>query len=238
MKKVLLIGDSIRLGYDKYVKESMKNFAEVYFTDDNDKFTANILRHFHVITDMLELYDCDVVHWNAGAWDNIRIYGDEPLTRPDVYADNVLRITKRIKYVFPEAKIIFATSTPVIESGYIDDFEYRRNEDVELYNKLAVDVVKSEGCIVNDLYGLLRDQPESLHSDQSHYYTPEATELIGMQVNRVICDALGVGYDKLTPPDKDSLVLRRAKSDHEMYEKRGHIYVYKRDPKERLDNGI
>ena len=47
MKKILLLGDSIRLGYDNYVKESLKNVADVYFPEENYAYTVNILRKLH-----------------------------------------------------------------------------------------------------------------------------------------------------------------------------------------------
>ncbi len=45
MKKIILIGDSIRQGYDKYVKLAFENTAQVYYTNDNCRFTTYIIRH-------------------------------------------------------------------------------------------------------------------------------------------------------------------------------------------------
>ncbi len=39
MKKVLLIGDSIRMGYDKYVKDALNEVAEVYYPTENCRFS-------------------------------------------------------------------------------------------------------------------------------------------------------------------------------------------------------
>lgn len=228
MKKVLLIGDSIRMGYDNYVKESMKDFADVFFTKENNTFTHNILRNFHGWTDALGLYEADVIHWNVGHWDTVRIYGDEPLTKHDVYADNLVRISRRIKLLFPDAKQIFATSTPVIEEGFIEEFECRKNSDVILYNKLAKEALTPEGVIINDLHAVVYGKPDSLHSDQTHYYTAEATRLLGDKVNEVICGALGVDTSLLTPPKLDDYKLIVAKSDREMFEKCGNIWKLKR----------
>ena len=38
MKKIILIGDSIRLGYCGFVKEVLADKAEVFFPEDNCKF--------------------------------------------------------------------------------------------------------------------------------------------------------------------------------------------------------
>ena len=47
MKKIILIGDSIRLGYDKYVKEALSGVAEVYYPDENCRFAEYVLRYAH-----------------------------------------------------------------------------------------------------------------------------------------------------------------------------------------------
>lgn len=224
MKKVFLFGDSIRKGYDRYVKESMVNVANVYFHEENSRFTEYVLRCLHLWKDDLKLGNVDAVHWNVGLWDTLRIYNDECLTRPDVYAYNIERIFKRIEFLFPGAKQIFATSTPVIEDGYIKDFEMRYNKDVEIYNQIAIDVLEKHDVIINDLYGLLRDKSESLHSDQTHYYTAEATWLIGTQVNNVICDAIGLDKTKIIIPDKKKFEITSLKNDNELYIKNGDYY--------------
>lgn len=95
MKKILLIGDSVRKGYDTYVRACMENIAKVYFPEENCTFTTNILRNLHTWADNLGLYEAGAVHFNAGLWDTVRIYGDEPLVKKDTYADNLKRIEKR-----------------------------------------------------------------------------------------------------------------------------------------------
>lgn len=224
MKKVFLFGDSIRMGYDRYVKESMVNIAQVYYPAENSRYSTYILRDLHKWKNQVGIDTADVVHWNVGHWDTLRIYGDDPLTRPNVFADNVERILKRIKFLFPAAKIIFATSTPVIEEGYIADFEMRYNRDVEAYNRIACEVCEKYGVIINDLYALLKDAPMSYHSDQSHYYTADATELIGGQVNRMICQALDVDPCLLVLPDKNAFHQAGGKNDRQLYVKKGDYY--------------
>ena len=47
MKKVMLIGDSIRKGYDKYVKMALEDSAEVAYPKENCRFTPYVLRNLH-----------------------------------------------------------------------------------------------------------------------------------------------------------------------------------------------
>lgn len=224
MKKIFLIGDSIRSGYDRYVKESMAKVAEVYYPGENCRFSEYILRYIHMWKDGLHLDNVDAVHWNAGHWDSLRIYGDGNLTRLDVYAENIERIAKRINFLFPGVKQIFATSTPVIESGFIEDYEMRYNADVEKFNDAAKEVLTKHGVIINDLYELLKDKPDSLHSDQTHYYTADATELIGSQVNYVLCKALDIDESLLIKPNKEDFAITCYKNDNQMYVKKGNLY--------------
>jgi hypothetical protein len=225
MKKIMLIGDSIRNGYDLYVKESMEGVADVRFPSENCRFASYILRFFHVWCEREKTFDFDAVHWNTGLWDTLRIYGDECLVPIDEYERLLERIAVRIKRVCPNAVQIFATSTPVLESGYIADYEMRYNADVERYNEVAVRVMERNGVLVNDLYALMKDTPDSYHSDQTHFYTAEATRLMGDRVNSVLCGALGIDPSSLTPPDPQKFVKTQYKNDNQCYIKRGDVYV-------------
>ena len=193
MKKVMLIGDSIRMGYDAYTKEKLQGIAEVKYPEENCRFAEYVLRYFHEWLQRAELpYDeVDVIHWNAGLWDCLHLFDDEAMTPIDVYKGFLVRIMKRIKLLCPQAKVIFATSTPVKKdlAKHPKSF-WRRNEEIEAYNRAAKEVLEPFGVEINDLYALLKDVPESYMSDQTHYYTPEATKLVGDQVVAKILHAL------------------------------------------------
>ena len=229
VKKIFLIGDSIRIGYDKFVKSSLENLAEIYFSEENNMYSTHVLRNVHNMMDWHRVYDVDAVHFNAGLWDTVRIYGDDPLVSPENYAENIRRIVKRIKFLFPDAKIIFATSTPCLEEDFFTDFEYRTNSDIELYNKIASEIVLSEGGIVNDLYSAIKDRPD-LHSDQTHCYTAEGTEILGNKVVSCLCEALKLDKSLVIDRNGSDFVLdwvKNVKNDKDAYEKIGHIYKLK-----------
>ena len=73
MKKIVLLGDSIRKGYDKYVKMAFKDVAEVYYPTENCRFAAYLLRYIHGYKKLVEEGEVDVIHWNAGLWDCLRL---------------------------------------------------------------------------------------------------------------------------------------------------------------------
>ena len=191
MKNLLLIGDSIRMGYDKSVKKTLEGVANVIFPAENCRFASYVLRYFHEYVKDVKGEEIDVIHWNAGLWDCLRLFEEEPHTPIDVYAYYIDRICIRIKKICPNARVIFATSTKVLSKKMSVNFK-RYNEEIEKYNEAAVNVVKKYGFEVNDLYSLSVSLPEQAHSDAVHYYTPMGTEAFTNQVLSFVVPALGI----------------------------------------------
>lgn len=174
MKNIFLIGDSIRFGslkspgYGIYVKKQLVNQANVYAPDENCRFVQYTLRYLHEWAADIDKESIDIVHWNNGLWDVLRLLGDEPFTPCDVYADTLERVYRRIRKLFPHARIIFATSTPVIEEMATPEFE-RRNTDIALYNQAAIDRLVPLGVEINDLYQIASRFDYSLYADWVHF---------------------------------------------------------------------
>ena len=201
MKKVILLGDSIRMGYDKYVKDALAGVAEVYYPDDNCRFAQYLLRNMHQWKNEGKWpTDADIVHWNAGLWDIVELYGEEPLTIEAQYAEMVKRIDRHIRRLFPSAKIVFATTTSVVESGFRPEFK-RRNSYIERYNEIAVDALAVSDCKINDLYALTRTLPDACRSDATHFNTPEGRKALGDRVLSYICGELEISASEVNLDD-------------------------------------
>ena len=207
MKKVLLIGDSIRQGYDKYVKYALKDRFEVCYPGDNCRFAQYTLRHLPDWRDSLcPEGDVAAVHWNAGLWDSLVWFEDGQLTPPEIYAYYIERICRLMRKLFPNAAIIFATSTPVLEDRFQNPKRaYRLNSDIEKYNEIAVEIAKAHGFYVNDLYAVIKDVPEGYYSDMTHLYTPEGTELLTNAVLKAISSACDVECPIFTVSDYEAV---------------------------------
>ena len=206
MKKVLLIGDSIRQGYDSYVKYALKDTCEVYYPKENCRFAQYVLRNLHDWKNELKLDDnVDVVHWNAGLWDTLELFQDGCLTPPDVYEYFIDKICKRITVIFPKATVIFATSTPILEAKFTNQNFYRRNSNIRQYNQIAVKKVKEYGFSVNDLYRVVEPVPKEYYSDMTHLYTPQGTQVLTNAVIKAIGDALHTQFDEFTVTDYQSV---------------------------------
>ena len=191
MKNLLLIGDSIRMGYDKSVKKTLEGRVNVIFPDENCRFASYVLRSFHEYLGEIAGEDIDVIDWNAGLWDCLRLFEEDPHTPIDVYAYYIERICIRIKKLCPNARVIFATSTRVLSEKMSKNFK-RYNEEIEKYNDVAVEVVKKYGFKINDLYAISATLPENAHSDSVHYYTSAGTEAFTNQVLSAVLPELGI----------------------------------------------
>ncbi len=198
LKKLFLIGDSIRMGYAPYVREALKGKALVYWPAENCRFAAYTYYALGDWEDKMRLgADLAVVHWNAGLHDAAHFAEDEAVTPPDVYARYIVRICDRLRFLYPDAKQIFATSTPVLESRY-GYWLHRHNAEIEALNAAALDALKSRDIAINDLHAV---PDETCFSDATHFNTPLGREVMTKAVLKSVCPALGIDYDTLTMPD-------------------------------------
>ena len=191
MKKVLLLGDSIRMGYDEYVKELLAGEYEVIYDDvDNGRFAAYTLWPANQFFKNYGHFD--VVHWNNGYWDmNVEAPMTEAMHPVDEYIRFLGRILTEIRR--NGAVPIFATTTPilskeaaseVIREG-INCFDYK-NEWVQKYNEAAVKFMKSEHVTVNDLYSLCLKDPHFYKCPDLLHLTEEGYRCCAEQTARAI----------------------------------------------------
>lgn len=193
MKKILLIGDSIRMGYCEYVKKSFSEAATVYYPPENCKFAVNVLRfmkEWKVSKRCNWPSDMDIVVFNAGLWDVLRIQDGEMLSTVEYYSYIMERLGKVIKELFPVAKLAFATTTAIVEEAS----HKRYNKDIENFNEAAIRVLAPLGVEILDLYEITKNiAPGSkLRSDETHFNTDEGRQLIGGAVVEYISEALGI----------------------------------------------
>ena len=194
MKKVLLLGDSIRMGYDEYVKELLEGEFEVCYDDvDNGRFAAYTLwqaNHF-----FKHYGRFDVVHWNNGYWDmNEEAPMTEAIHPVGEYVHFLGRILAEIRR--NGAVPVFATTTPilpaelgeVIRNPEIPPTNYI-NDWVVKYNAAAVDFMKGEGVLVNDLYSVCVEDPFYFKCPDLLHLTEEGYRKCAEKVAQAIREA-------------------------------------------------
>ncbi len=179
MKKVFLLGDSIRMGYDSFVRELLEGEAEVCFSEDNGRFAGYT---YIGIPGWKNLAgnpdDVAVVHWNNGHWDCAHFFHDsEPYSTVEEYAAWLRRVYSCIRRNFPNAKVIFATTTGVAPGRYETMANPRSNEELAAYNRAAVRVMEELGVPVNDLAAFSAPFPVGYYRDEVHF-TDEGSRLL------------------------------------------------------------
>ena len=195
-KQVLIIGDSISIGYTPYVVDQLKEEAQVVHNKGNARHTEFGLENLEEWLVNANDAKWDIIHFNFGLHDlcyrgemgegaanRDKVNGKLDLTFEE-YKQNLEQIVKRLQKT--GAKLIFATTTmvPSKEIG-------RHSSDVEKYNCAAVEVMNRYGVQVNDLYTLsVKFHPLYGRGDNDVHYNKKGSDLFGKQVVLEIKDAL------------------------------------------------
>jgi hypothetical protein len=152
--RVLIVGDSISIGYFPLVKETFKNEAEIIHNPGNAQNTTVGLANIH---QWIGKEKWDVIQFNWGLWDLCRrsdtssLYGKRdklsgvPDNNIDDYAKKLEELVVLLKQT--NAKLIFVTTTAVPE-----DEPGRVAEDVERYNNIARSIMKKHQVFITELY--------------------------------------------------------------------------------------
>lgn len=174
MKKILLLGDSIRLNYAPYVYRKLSDRATVVWPEDNCRFAKYTL---HELPGWLNtLGKPDIIHWNNGLWDLHLFYEGQPLTALADYVKDLERIAAILKNT--GAKIIFATCTTASPQNSQWD-----NALVAEYNAAAVRLMERLGIEVNHLYPLTKGNEEEMIASDLIHLSPAGIKTVG---NRVV----------------------------------------------------
>ena len=184
--KVLIIGDSISLGYTPYVKELMKDEAIVVHNKGNAAYTGTGLI---MIDEWLGEEDWDVIHFNWGLWDMYGWRFKDTLRTPDVYAENLEILITRLEET--GAELIWATTTPVCPAPERNDLTLIDSKTEKAYRKAALRVMRKHKIQVNDLYASMkRKQKEYAIGENDVHFTSEGSQFLAEQVANEIRKAL------------------------------------------------
>lgn len=182
MKKVLLIGDSIRLGYQPRVIELLKETALVSGPADNCRFSAYTLFN---LSPWAPDDDYDVIQWNNGQWDTCYM----PDGRIHTPLAHYLELQERIAALLLKKtrRLVFATTTPVWpEMAASGHARPRRNEDIIAYNRAAAERLGKLGAEINDLHALIYEDIKQYIRDDMVHLTEAGNERCARRVAAVV----------------------------------------------------
>ncbi len=188
MEKVVLIGDSIRMGYEATVRAELADVAEVWAPSENGETSRKILANFER---WIVAPKATVVHINCGLHDiKTRASSGEVAVPIDEYQSNVCEILARTMKE-TSATVIWASTTPINEkchnAGKNPDRFDRFESDVVSYNKSAAKVAELLGVRTDDLFSLVKTiGRDGMLGAGGVHFTPEACETIGVAVSEFL----------------------------------------------------
>ena len=151
--KVVLIGDSIRMGYQPLVVKKC-TWAEVWGPTENCAHSVWTLTNFQQwVADQ----NPDIVHVNFGLHDvSVFLDGEHQIILPQ-YRLCLQRFIDRVKGL-GGARMIWATTTPLYqpEEGVpMSQWKEVAVAEIDVYNAAALEIVQREGIPVNDLHDVI-----------------------------------------------------------------------------------
>lgn len=185
LPRVLLIGDSISIGYTLPVRKLLAGKANVHRVPTNARHTGIGLEK---INEWLGDGKWDVIHFNWGLHDlcyrstdpdapnrRDKTNGRLDLTFEE-YQQNLRKLVRILKAT--SAELIWASTTPVPdgESGRIKGDEIK-------YNKAAKKIMRKNGVLINDLHArAMRKLSEIQQPNGNVHFTPEGSGYLAERV--------------------------------------------------------
>jgi hypothetical protein len=154
LPNVLIVGDSISIGYTVDVRKLLKGKADVFRIKGNGKFAAFGLQNIDKWTAGKKW---DIIHFNWGLWDlcyrnpkaKMQGHRDKVAGKLTATLEEYERDMKAIvaKLQKTKAKLIWCATTPVPEHE-----AGRKTGDALKYNKISEKIMTENGIYINNLH--------------------------------------------------------------------------------------
>ena len=187
---ILIIGDSISIGYTPFVKELLKYTAIVtrpVYEDGNDENCQGTINGVANIDRWLGKTKWDIVHFNFGLHDikHVDPKTGEGSNNPKhplqaelkIYKKNLEFIVQKLKAT--SARLIFATTTPY--PGRTAN-PLRDPGMPAKYNREAIKIMNKNKIVINDLYTFMLPRLTELQLPENVHFTPEGYLALAQKV--------------------------------------------------------
>jgi hypothetical protein len=164
LPRVLLLGDSISIGYTLPVREALRGKANVH------RPAVNCSSSGYALTQMeswLGEGRWDVIHFNFGLHDAKLPPEGIRHSELAVYEVNLRKIVRRLKTT--GARLVWATTTPVPMGGNLAP--NRRFGNIDAYNHVAKRVMSEERVPLDDLNRAIAPHTEKVGRPQDVHFT-------------------------------------------------------------------
>ncbi|MCX6837016.1 MAG: SGNH/GDSL hydrolase family protein [Verrucomicrobia bacterium] len=182
LPRVLLIGDSISIGYTLPTRKLLEGKANVHRIPANGGPTKNGIAN---LKKWLGDGKWDVIHFNWGIHDLKFMPDGKRQVEAADYEANLRSLVATLKTT--GAKLIWASTTPIPE-GELNP--QRKFGQVPEYNGIAAKVMTANGVTLNDLNGWMTPRFEELHKPKDLHYTEAGSEHLARKVAEAITQVL------------------------------------------------
>lgn len=192
LPRVLLLGDSISIGYTLPVRGMLRGQANVHRALTNCGPTTKGLEQ---LEQWLGDKKWDAIHFNFGLHDLKYVDDDGKRVPPseghiqvpqEQYETNLKQLVQRLKKT--GAKLIWCSTTPVPEGA-----NGRVPGDSKTYNAIAAKVVAEAGGIeTNDLFAFCDPRLSEIQRKADVHFTPEGSRQLALQVSDKLREALSL----------------------------------------------
>ena len=185
LPRVLLIGDSISIGYTLRVRAALRDRANIHRVPTNCGATSKVVAE---LDRWLGDGRWDLVHFNFGLHDVRRLETGMINVSPEQYEANLRTIVERLKRT--GARLIWATTTPA--PGRQRPGQYPRNpDDIPAYNAIAQRVMTEHGVTINDLYTAVLPRIRELQPPHDVHFNARGYDVLAERVTAGVAAALG-----------------------------------------------
>lgn len=189
--RVLIIGQSISLGYTPYVQRLLRQRGIVVeHNPGNAGQASNILMY---LDDWALSGSWDLIQLTAGLHELLR---DRQTGRPraevEDFASHVEQIVVRLRQG-SSARLLWATTTPVIDQRHATSTQPgdRFERDQVRYSRAAQDIMRRYGVPINDLHAAVMSAgAERLIGPDGVHFTEEGYAFLGEKVAERIVEEL------------------------------------------------
>jgi acyl-CoA thioesterase-1 len=182
LPRVLLIGDSISMGYTLPVRKLLAGKANVHRIPTNGGPTKNGVAN---IAKWLGSGKWDVIHFNWGIHDLKHMPDGKRQVEPADYEANLRKLVATLKAT--GAKLVWASTTPIPEGELNPP---RTFGQVKEYNDIAARVMTESGVAINDLNAWMTPRFEEFHKPKDLHYKEAGSEFLAQKVATAITEAL------------------------------------------------
>lgn len=175
LPRVLLIGDSISMGYTLPVRKLLEGKANVHRIPVNGGPTTNGLAN---LQKWLGDSQWDVIHFNWGLHDNKLIDGKHQVPL-DQYEKNLRELVTQLQAT--KAKLIWCSTTPVPEGA-----DNRVADESTKYNAVAKTIMDEAKIPIDDLHAFALPLLSKIQLPKNVHFTPAGSEELARQVVKSI----------------------------------------------------